>query len=282
MSTLCSALPCKQQLHQTNTRNNWLYNLNDRDLLDRLDHRTSAPIMAKNKKLKQEAAPASAAHEEDSAPGNAAAEVKPTVTGAANAVPVQDWEYMYPVALLSLAAAASPISQLTMAPVYGSIPSGANHAMICSSSLLIGFELRAFTGALKRLRALEALTVWAFSIPVLQVLVLPFSGSLGPVVGPILNGFLSCHTILFLTGYVLSDFVGRYRQTAMLASRIGIVAALYCIGTVIAFAMYPILEEKYAGIVQWIPELFEDKFEVNPLHLQLALGASYALLAPTW
>ncbi|KAI5357119.1 putative S-adenosyl-L-methionine-dependent methyltransferase [Septoria linicola] len=235
-----------------------------------------------NKKLKQEAAPTSAAHEEFSAPGNAPAEVKAKATGAANAVPVQEWEYMYPVALLSLAAAASPISQLTMAPVYGSIPSAVNHATMCSVSLLFGFELRTLAGELKRLRILEALTVWAFSIPVLQVLLLPFSGSLGPVVGPILNGFLSCHTILLLTGFVLADFASRYRQTAMLASRVGIVGAHIIIGVVIAFAMYPILEEKYASIVQWLPELFEDKFEVNPIHLQLALGASYALLAPTW
>ncbi|EMF10498.1 uncharacterized protein SEPMUDRAFT_69676 [Sphaerulina musiva SO2202] len=189
---------------------------------------------------------------------------------------------MYPVALLSLAAAASPISQMTLAPVYGSIPSAQNHATMCSVSLLFGFTVRAIGGSWQRLRVLESLTVWAFSLPLLQTLLSPFSGSLGPVAGPLVNGFLSCHAILLPTGFVIADFIARYKQTTSLAARVGSTAAYTMIGVVLAFAMYPVLEEKWTGIVQWLPELFKEKFEINPVHLQLALGASYSLLAPSW
>ncbi|KAF2215121.1 hypothetical protein CERZMDRAFT_35526 [Cercospora zeae-maydis SCOH1-5] len=189
---------------------------------------------------------------------------------------------MYPVALLSLAAAASPISQMTMAPVYGSIPSAVNHATMCSISLLFGFTVRTFTGQLKNFRPLEWVSIWTFAIPVIQTLVLPYSGRLGPVAGPIINGFLSCHTVLLPTGFVLAEFVSRYKQTAMLASRVGATAAYLIIGLLLAFPVYSVLEAKYAGIVQWTPELLQDKFEVNPIHFHLALGAAYVVLAPSW
>lgn len=237
--------------------------------------------MAKNKKPKQDSSAASRSNETE-APQEVVANAKPTPASAKDAVPVQEWEYMYPVALLSLAAAASPISQSTLAPVYGSIPSAVNHATMCSVTLLLGFTVRTIMGSLQQLRVLESLAVWVFCIPALQMLLSPFSGSLGPVVGPILNGALSCHTILLPTGFVIADFISRYKQTAFLASKLGVTAAYTIIGVVVAFAMYPVLEEKWTGIVQWLPELFKEKFEVNPLHLQLALGASYAVLAPSW
>ncbi|PIA94491.1 hypothetical protein CB0940_08129 [Cercospora beticola] len=237
--------------------------------------------MAKNKKPKPgEASAGDTTKTEDTA--QAPARPPQRHTGAHDAPPVQEWEYMYPVALLSLAAAASPISQMTMAPVYGSIPSAVNHATMCSISLLFGFTVRTFTGQLKSFRPLEWVSAWAFTVPVLQTLLLPYSGSLGPVAGPIINGFLSCHMLLLPTGFVLADFVARYKQTAWLASRVGVTAAYMIIGLLLAFPVYSVLEEKYTGIVQWTPELLQEKFEVNPIHFQLALGAAYAVLAPSW
>lgn len=237
--------------------------------------------MAKSKKPKQDSPTTSSSAVNDTPP-EVVANARPTPSSARAAVPVQDWEYMYPIALLSLAAAASPISQSTLAPVYGLIPSAANHATMCSVTLLLGFTVRTITGNLKQFRVLESLAVWIFCIPVLQMLLLPLSGSLGPVAGPILNGFLSFHTIQLPTGFVIADFISRYKQTASLASRIGTTAANTMIGVFLAFAMYPVLEEKWTGILQWFPDLFKEKFEVNPVHLQLALGASYAVLAPSW
>ena len=238
--------------------------------------------MAKSKKSKQGTATASSSEVVNDTPSEVVANARPAPAAASEAVPVQEWEYMYPVALLSLAAAASPISQSTLAPVYGSIPSAVNHATMCSVTLLLGFTVRTIMGSLKQVRVLESLAVWAFCIPVLQMLLSPFSSSLGPVAGPILNGFLSCHTILLPTGFVIADFVPRYKQTRFLASKIGSSVAYTIIGIFLAFAMYPVLEEKWTGIVQWLPELFKEKFEVNPVHLQLTLGASYAVLAPSW
>ncbi|KAM3416638.1 hypothetical protein BST61_g8229 [Cercospora zeina] len=238
--------------------------------------------MAKSKKPKPGEASATGAPEIEEVTAQAPARPTQRHTGAHDAPPVQEWEYMYPVALLSLAAAASPISQMTMAPVYGSIPSAVNHATMCSISLLFGFTIRTFTGQLKNFRPLEWVSVWIFAIPVIQTLVLPYSGRLGPVAGPIINGFLSCHMVLVPTGFVLADFVSRYKQTAMLASRLGVTAAYMIIGLLLAFPVYSVLEAKYAGIVQWTPELLQEKFEVNPIQFHLALGAAYAVLAPSW
>lgn len=253
-------------------------------LSDRLLQKTQIILgaMPTRKKPSHRDPPATAAGGGADASAAVVAEMRPTARSAKDAPPVQEWEYMYPVALLSLAAAASPISQMTLAPVYGSIPSAQNHATMCSVSLLFGFTVRAIGGSWQRLRVLESLTVWAFSLPLLQNLLSPFSGSLGPVAGPLVKGFLSCHAILLPTGFVIADFIARYKQTTSLAARVGSTAAYTMIGVILAFAMYPVLEEKWTGIVQWLPELFKEKFEINPVHLQLALGASYSLLAPSW
>jgi hypothetical protein len=100
-------------------------------------------------------------------------------------------------------------------------------------------------------------------------------------VGAVLGGFVGCYSVLLATGYVVAGFIARYQQTGFLAARVGGTVAYAVVGGFLAFAMFPVLEDKWTGIVQWLPVLFKDRFEVNPVQLQLVLGASYALLAPS-
>ncbi|KAM0718575.1 hypothetical protein Q7P37_005645 [Cladosporium fusiforme] len=102
--------------------------------------------------------------------------------------------------LIVLAAITSRISQLSLAPVYGSIPSSVNHQAAIVASALIGWTTqwywRPTTG-----NRLQYLPLWAVCAPVLTCLSFQFSDSLGLVWGPVVGGFLSSHSIVIPTIY---------------------------------------------------------------------------------
>lgn len=107
-----------------------------------------------------------------------------------------------PSGILLLTAAISPISQLTLAPVYGSLPSSQMHGLMIAITFSFGILLHRFRGRAS-FWILRALPVWAAWTPLLQCLILPYSNALGPVYGPVVNGLLSCHTLLIPSAYAL-------------------------------------------------------------------------------
>lgn len=107
-----------------------------------------------------------------------------------------------PAGILLLTAAISPISQLTLAPVYGSLPSSQMHGLMIAITFSLGTLLHRFRGRASHW-ILRGLPVWAAWIPLIQCLILPYSKALGPVYGPIVNGLLSCHALLIPSAYAL-------------------------------------------------------------------------------
>ncbi|KAK3715139.1 hypothetical protein LTR37_007349 [Vermiconidia calcicola] len=117
-----------------------------------------------------------------------------------------------PLALLTLAAMLSPISQATLAPVFGAIPSAVNHQKAVIATSLLGILLRSLLPKPRRGLVAQYLAVWAFWIPVVQMYLFKLSGALGPVAGPALIGFLSCHTIIIAATYAASEALEDIRE----------------------------------------------------------------------
>ena len=109
--------------------------------------------------------------------------------------------------LLALAALTSQVSQLTMAPVFGSIPSAVNHQTAILVTTLLGWGCGTGWRPSWSGKVRYYLAAWAAFIPLLQWMLFRFSGPLGPVRGPILIGFLSCHTIIIPSTYAASLLV---------------------------------------------------------------------------
>lgn len=97
--------------------------------------------------------------------------------------------------LIVMAAVTSRISQLSLAPVYGSIPSSVNHQAAIAASALIGWTTQWYWRP-RDGQLLNYLPLWAVCAPVLTCLSFQFSDSLGLVWGPIVGGFLSCHSLV--------------------------------------------------------------------------------------
>ena len=97
--------------------------------------------------------------------------------------------------LIFLAAVTSRVSQLSLAPVYGSIPSSVNHQAAIGATALIGWTTQWYWRP-QQSSLLQYLPLWTVCAPILTCLSFQFSDSLGLVWGPIVGGLLSCHSIV--------------------------------------------------------------------------------------
>jgi hypothetical protein len=97
--------------------------------------------------------------------------------------------------LIFLAAITSRVSQLSLAPVYGSIPSSVNHQAAIGAVALIGWSSQ-WTFRHNNAPDLQSLPLWAVCAPILTCISFQFSDSLGLTWGPIVGGLLSCYSII--------------------------------------------------------------------------------------
>ncbi|KAF2681752.1 S-adenosyl-L-methionine-dependent methyltransferase [Lentithecium fluviatile CBS 122367] len=110
-------------------------------------------------------------------------------------------------AFLLIAGIASPVSQLNLSPVYGSIPASLHHqrAMtITAVAALIG------RGSLKRYVSAsisEYIAVVAYWTPVIQFFLFQYSGKLGIEYGPLIVESLTYFPLLFLSVFAAGDLL---------------------------------------------------------------------------
>lgn len=110
-------------------------------------------------------------------------------------------------ALLLIAGIASPVSQLNLSPVYGSIPASLNHQRtmtFTAVAALIGRRgLKNYVSA----DLAEYVAVIAYWAPVIQFLLFPYSGKLGIEYGPLIIESLTYFPLLFLSVYAAADLL---------------------------------------------------------------------------
>ncbi|KAI8938618.1 hypothetical protein NX059_004490 [Plenodomus lindquistii] len=110
-------------------------------------------------------------------------------------------------ALLLIAGFASPVSQLNLSPVYGSIPSSIHHQrgmqIFTGLALLSRYQLRKYVSA----SVAEYVAVIAYWVPVVQFLLFQHSAALGIVWGPMLIEGLTYFPLLFLSVYAAADLL---------------------------------------------------------------------------
>lgn len=101
-------------------------------------------------------------------------------------------------AFLVVAGIASPVSQLNLSPVYGSIPASLHHQRAVSATALLAFIGR---GTLKRYlptNIADYIAVIAYWTPVVQYFLFQYSARLGIEYGPLLVEGLTYLPLLFL------------------------------------------------------------------------------------
>lgn len=107
------------------------------------------------------------------------------------------WPFLKAWSLLVLAGAYSPISQLTLSPVYGSIPSSLYHNHVTTFTFLLAWIVKSRIHGPIRQHWSDLLPVLASAIPPIQFYIFQSSRQLGPIYGPVLTEVLTyCPLVL--------------------------------------------------------------------------------------
>ncbi|KAK2834869.1 hypothetical protein FQN49_006831 [Arthroderma sp. PD_2] len=99
--------------------------------------------------------------------------------------------------IIGLAGAYSSVSQLSLAPIYGSAPAGKYHTATTLVAAALGSLGHSYVQ--RYARPLITLPILAFYIPTIQFFLFQFSSTLGPVLGPIITETLTFAPLVALS-----------------------------------------------------------------------------------
>lgn len=111
------------------------------------------------------------------------------------------------MALILIAGVASPVSQLNLSPVFGSIPASLHHQQAMTLTALGGLGVRRLLKGYLSIDVSAWVTVLAYWIPLIQCYVFPHSTKLGIDYGPLIVESLTYFPLLFLSMYAVSDLL---------------------------------------------------------------------------
>jgi hypothetical protein len=178
------------------------------------------------------------------------------------------------VLYLVIAGIASPVSQLNLSPVYGSIPASLHHQRaitITAALALIG------KGSLKKYlppQLADYAAVIAYWTPVIQFLLFQYSGQLGIEYGPLLVESLTYFPFLLLSCFAASDLLdtldlSQYNIPPSIADAITPIASYFTVSSV----------AKIAGSV--LPSQIGTHIWMTRIGLQMLIGSITAFLKPS-
>src|SRR5437016_3131983 len=103
--------------------------------------------------------------------------------------------------LITLAALYSPVSQLTLSPVYGTAQSGLYHRWGTLATALVSFLCVSFLQRRIPKRIVNYIPAFAFWIPTFQFFLFKWSSILPVPYGPLITESLTYYPLLFLSVY---------------------------------------------------------------------------------
>ena len=178
--------------------------------------------------------------------------------------------------LLTLAALVSPVSQATLAPVYGSIPSSVNHVETMTATILLGFIARhLWAGWIPDFDVRPYLAVWALWMPAIEAYLFKFSGKWGPVAGPIITGFVSCHTLLIPSAYAAAQAL----ESLELQELLGGIAGVAIPAVILDLAYFRPIEYGLSSYL--LPSAMAWSPFFSPQKLQNLIACGYAVASPS-
>jgi hypothetical protein len=116
--------------------------------------------------------------------------------------------------LITLAALYSPISQLSLSPVYGTAQSGLYHRWCTLGTALVAFLCICFLQQHIPKRIENIIPAFAFWIPTLQFFLFKYSSVLPMPYGPLITEALTYYPLLFLSVYAAGQFFSKVDLTA--------------------------------------------------------------------
>lgn len=167
--------------------------------------------------------------------------------------------------LLTLAAAYSPISQLTLSPVYGSIPASIQHQWGTTVTLVLAGAVVSWVRAPILRPFICLLPVLAFSIPTIQFFLFRYSNQLGPTYGPLVTEIVTYYPLVFMSFLGSAEF----SDATGLSLYWGLMLSLVIFGVTMELSISFIGRNIGSGLV------------FTRLGLQVVISTFYAILVPS-
>ncbi|OCL11959.1 spermine/spermidine synthase family protein [Glonium stellatum] len=175
-------------------------------------------------------------------------------------------------ALLVLAGISSPVSQLNLSPVYGSIPASLYHQR---AILFTGVLACIGKDALKRYlpkNVREYIAVLAYWIPTIQCLLFTYSLQMGPEYGPVVTEVVTYLPLLFLSVYSAVQLL-----ECLDLSRYGPVVA----DMATALGSYVTLSSTSKIATAALPQYIGTHSTFTRVGLQMSVASAFAALSPS-
>lgn len=185
----------------------------------------------------------------------------------------QLWVLIKVAVLLMLAAIYSNVSQLTLSPVFGSIPASIWHPRGVIISCFLGWCSNLFLDGKLPYKPIKILPVVAGFIPVVQYALCKWSGFLGSTYGPVIIEGLTFYPLLMLTAScsatILEDIDLNLGVFQWIAEAL---PGLIC---------YPLYKgmEQYSKVI--LQEMIGQSFLQTRLGFEISLAGVYSILAPS-
>ena len=180
--------------------------------------------------------------------------------------------YIHSIILLGLIAIASNVSQLVLAPVYGSIPASIWHAKLVMAACFTGWASNIFLDRALPIEPVELLPLIAIYIPPIQYLLFRASGYLGASYGPLITEFLTIFPLIVICSACVATNL-EYADFGPLPKPIA--DALPGLGSFGAFK----LAETLTG--EFIAKHIGLNFYMTRIGLEGLVAASYTTIAPS-
>lgn len=177
------------------------------------------------------------------------------------------------VALLLLTALYSPVFLLTLAPVYGSVPSGIFHYYGLAIAAACGWFLKDRIHQLSGRRAIFMVPVLAFYVPTVQYVLFRKSSALGNPTGPLVTEIFALYPLVLVS----VGCAGKLIQSGLNLARHGDIVTEHVplLGSYVVYSV----GENFAKVV--ISECIGSTFFLTRSGLQLLLAILYAALIPS-
>lgn len=177
-------------------------------------------------------------------------------------------------AILALLGIYSNVSQLTLSPVYGSIPASVHHAHVLIAGCFVGWAANlALRHAPLPLTTAQLLAVVAAYVPALQFVLFPLSGRLGASLGPLVTEGLTLFPLAMLSAACVADQLEGVRVSPRLPSFVADAAP--GIGSWALFKFAEGLAGRFLG--RHVGEVLA----LTRVAMETLLGVAYAVLAPS-
>ena len=176
------------------------------------------------------------------------------------------------IQLVFLCAVYSPISWLTLTPVYGGVPSALYHHQAKVAAILVGFLGRKLLRKLLPKNIARCLPGFAFSIPIIQLVLFRYSSFLGLPYGPLITQLLTYFPLVALSMYVAGECLEQVDLQGGSTTFLENGAVVFC------YLVFTFFERFIRG---FLIRRIGSNLIFSRVGLQMAVAMMYALVLPT-